>query len=64
MNYATSGNKTGNIEKPIRMQDPLHLAYSRSQPFNNVTHDHDQFMNAAIANARSYIPAKMERLSE
>ena len=64
MNYATSGNKTGNLEKPIRMQDPLHLAYSRSQPFNNVTHDHDQFMNAAIANACSFIPAKMKRLSE
>ena len=64
MNYATYGNKTGNLEKLIRMQDPLHFAYSRSQPFNNVTHDHDQFMNAAIANARSYIPAKMERLSE
>ena len=64
MNYATSGIKTGIPEKPIRMQDPLHLAYSRSQPFNNVTHDHDQFMNAAIANARSFIPAKMKRLSE
>ena len=64
MNYATSGNKTGNLEKPIRMQNPLHFAYSRSQPFNNVTHDHDQFMNAAIAKARSYIPAKMKRLSE
>ena len=38
--------------------------YSRSQPFNNVTHDHDQFMNAAIAKAPSYIPAKMKRLSE
>ena len=64
MNYATSGNKTGNAEKPIRMQDPFHLAYSRSQPFNNVTHDHDQFINAVIANARSYIPPKMKRLSE
>ena len=64
MNYATSGNKTGNAEKPIRMQDPFHLAYSRSQPVNNVTHDHDQFMNAVIANARSYIPPKMKRLSE
>lgn len=64
VNYATSGNKTGNIEKPIRMQDALHFAYSRSQPFNNVTHDHDQFMNAAIAKARSYIPAKMKRWSE
>ena len=64
VNYATSGNKTGNIEKPIRMQDALHFGYSRSQPFNNVTHDHDQFMNAAIAKARSYIPAKMKRLSE
>ena len=64
MNYASSGNKTGIPEKPIRMQDPLHLAYSRSQPFNNVTHDHDQFMNAAIAKAPSYIPAKMKRLSE
>ena len=42
MNYASSGNKTGIPEKPIRMQDPLHLAYSRSQPFNNVTHDHDR----------------------
>ena len=64
VNYASSGNKTGIPEKPIRMQDPLHLAYSRSQPFNNVTHDHDQFMNAAIAKARSYIPAKMKRWSE
>ena len=64
MNYASSGNKTGIPEKPIRMHDPLHLAYSRSQPFNNVTHDHDQFMNAAIAKAPSYIPAKMKRLSE
>ena len=64
MNYATSGKLTGNPERSIGMQVPLHLAYSRSLPFNNATHFHDQFMNAAIANARSYIPTKMKRLSE